>query len=212
VLYRNEGKYAEAETTLKSALEARRRAMGEEHRDTFSSMNALGLLYSIEGKFADAEPLLIDSASRAERVMGADNPDAQSNLSNLAELYRREGKLQSSEISYQKLLTARQRTYGPDNPFTANTLGALGEVEIQMRRFKEAAVVLRRATDFYTKHKVDVWRRYYTECLFGQSLIGTGKRAEGEAIQTAAFPKLLQRKDSIPPEYRGVLQQVKPPK
>ncbi len=210
VLYRNEGKYAEAEKTLKSALEARRRAMGEEHRDTLSSMNALGLLYSIEGKFANSELLLVDSQARSERVLGLDNPDAQSNLNNLAELYRREGKLKLSEAAYQKLLAARLRTYGPDNPFTANTLGLLGEVEIQLHKFNQATAVLRSATDFYIKHKVAAWRRYYTECLLGQSLIGQGKRAEGAAMQSAAYQKLLERKDSIQLEYRSVLEQVKP--
>ena len=209
VLYRNEGKYSEAEPVLRSVLEARRHAMGEQHRDTLASMNGLGLLYLMEGKYTDAEPLLTHAAETAVHVLGEDNPDTQSCLNNLAELYRREGKLTRSEAAYERLLQARQRTYGKDSPFTANTLGALGEVKLQRGAFAEAGALLRGAVEYYQKHGIESWRRYYTECLLGASLIGLGKRAEGEALLASATPSLLQRKDSIPAEYLHILDQVR---
>ncbi|HUA86374.1 MAG TPA: serine/threonine-protein kinase [Bryobacteraceae bacterium] len=208
VLYRNEGKYAEAEAMLKQALEGRRRVMGAEHRDTLASMNGLGLLYSIEGKFADAEPLLTAGAETSNRVLGSDNPDAQSCVNNLAELYRRENKSKLAESAYAHLLEARRRTYGADSPFTANTLGALGEVKIQLGKFVEAAPLLRAASDFYQKHRVNTWRRYYVDCLLGESLARSGRSAEGAALVASGYRKLLERKDSIPLENRGVLGQV----
>ncbi len=209
VLYRNEGKYAEAEPALRSVLEARRRAMGEQHRDTLASMNGLGLLYLTEGKYTDAEPLLTHAVETATRVLGEDNPDTQSCLNNLAELYRREGKLTQSEAALERLLKERQRTYGPDNPFTANTLGALGEVKLGRKAFAEASGLLRGAVEYYRKHNVDTWRRSYTECMLGASLTGLGRNAEGETLLASASAKLLQRKDSIPPDYRPILDQVR---
>ena len=209
VLYRTEGKYAEAEPVLRSVLEARRRAMGEQHRDTLASMNGLGLLWLMEGRYADAEPLLRNAVETATRVLGDDNPDTQSCLNNLAELFRREGKLTQSEAAYERLLQARQRTYGKDNSFTANTLGALGEVKLQQGSFAEADTMLRGAAEHYRKHGVDTWRRYYTECLLGASLIGLGRYREGDALLASASQNLLQRKDSIPAEYRQILDQVR---
>ena len=209
VLYRTEGKYAEAEPVLRSVLEARRRSMGEQHRDTLASMNGLGLLYLMEGNYADAEPLLSHAGETATRVLGDDNPDTQSCLNNLAELFRREGKLTQSEAAYERLLQARQRTYGKDNVFTANTLGALGEVKLEQGSFAEADTLLRGAMEHYRKHGVDTWRRYYTECLLGASLIGLGRYREGEALLASASQNLLQRKDSIPAEYRPILDQVR---
>ncbi len=208
VLYRNEGKYPDAEAVLKPALEGRRRAMGEQHRDTLASMNGLGLLYSIEGRYAEAEPLLTYAAETAGRVLGDDNPDAQSCLNNLADLYRRENQLKSSEAAYARLLEARRRTYGSDNPFTANTLGAFGEVELQLGKFGEANTALRGAADFYHDHRVDTWRRYYVEALLGASLARSGRSAEGAAMLSTGYQNLLQRKKSIPLEYRPVLDQV----
>jgi serine/threonine protein kinase len=209
VLYRNEGKYSEAETALRSVLEARRHAMGEQHRDTLASMNGLGLLYLIEGKFTEAEPLLTRAVETASRLLGEDNPDTQSCLNNLAELYRREGKLPQSDAVFERLLKARQRTYGADSPFTAGTLGALGEVKLQRGAFAEANALLRGAVEHYRKHGVDTWKRYYTECLLGASLIGLGRLQEGKALLASANPGLLQRKDSIPVEYRPVLDEVR---
>jgi serine/threonine protein kinase len=209
VLYRNEGKYSEAEPVLRSVLEARRRAMGELHRDTLASMSGLGLLYLMEGKFADAELLLTRAVETATRVLGEDNPDTQSSLNNLAELYRREGKLTQSEAAYERLLKARQSTFGQDNPFTAGTLGALGEVKLQQGSIVEAYTLLRGAVEHYRKHGVDTWRRYYAECLLGSSLIGLGRYREGEALVASASQLLMQRKDSIPAEYRQILDQVR---
>jgi len=209
VLYRNEGKYAEAEPVLQAALDARRHVMGAEHRDTLASMNGLGLLYTMEGKFGEAEALLIPCVATSTRVLGEDNPDAQSALNNLADLYRRENKLAPAEAAYSRLLKERQRTYGPDNPFTAATLAGLGEVEFERRAFSEADVPLRGAVDFYRKHKVETWRRYYAECLLGASLADSGKAAEGRALLAEAGGKLLDRKSSIPPDSRTILEDVR---
>jgi len=174
-----------------------------------ASMNGLGLLYLIEGKFTEAEPLLTRAVETASRLLGEDNPDTQSCLNNLAELYRREGKLPQSDAVFERLLKARQRTYGADSPFTAGTLGALGEVKLQRGAFAEANALLRGAVEHYRKHGVDTWKRYYTECLLGASLIGLGRLQEGKALLASANPGLLQRKDSIPVEYRPVLDEVR---
>jgi len=209
VLYRNQGKYKEAEPVFQQVLEARRRVMGDDHRDTAASMNGLGLLYSIEGRYGEAEPLLTQSVEISSRVLGKDNPDTQSSLNNLAELYRREENWKQSEARYQQLLQARLRTYGPDNPFTANTQGGLGEVRLQLGRFAEAAGLLKAADDFYRKHGIQTWRRYYVECLWGASLAAQGRRAEAKPLITAGYDQLIKRKDTIPPESRRILDEAR---
>jgi hypothetical protein len=106
-------------------------------------------------------------------------------------------------------LQARRRTYGQDNPFTANTLCALGEVKLQQGDFAGASALLRVAVEHYRRRGVDTWRRYYTECLLGASLTGLGSSAEGRALLAAASPCLLQHKDTIPPDYRLILDEVR---
>lgn len=54
-LYRNQGKYTQAEPLFAKVLEIRRRVLGEGHPDTLTTRRSLGLLYQREGKYAEAE-------------------------------------------------------------------------------------------------------------------------------------------------------------
>jgi tetratricopeptide (TPR) repeat protein len=57
VLYRAQGKYAQAEPLYKRALAIREQQLGEMHPSTATSLNNLALLYTEQGKYAEAEPL-----------------------------------------------------------------------------------------------------------------------------------------------------------
>ena len=55
--YQRRGNYALAETYAEQALAGRRRAGGEEHRESMASAAVLALAYVSQGKFAQSEPL-----------------------------------------------------------------------------------------------------------------------------------------------------------
>ena len=57
VLYRAQGKYAEAEPLYQRALAIYEQQLGQDHPDTASSLNNLAGLYKAQGKYAEAEPL-----------------------------------------------------------------------------------------------------------------------------------------------------------
>jgi tetratricopeptide (TPR) repeat protein len=207
-----EGKYSEAEPRLQAVLEARRHAVGEEHPDTLGSMTDLGLLYLYEGKYTDAEPLLTHAVETSTKVLGEDNPETQRCLGNLGRFYLRDGKLKPGRAALERLLKARERTYGPDSPFTVSTQALLGEVRFRQGAYSEANPLLRAAVEYYRRHAVGpsmTWRRCYAEWLLGASLTGPGRNAEGEAMQASAGPKLLQLSESIPSDYRPILDDVR---
>jgi len=86
---------------------------------------------------------------------------------------------------------------------------ALMLVKLQRGGFAEAVTPLRRAVDFYRREGVGNWRRYYTEYLLGASLASSGKYTEGQDLLVSAKQSLVSYKDSIPPEYRRILDQVR---
>jgi hypothetical protein len=58
VLYRDEGKYAQAESLFTKVVEVRGRVLGADHASRLDSMNDLALLYLYEGKYVQAEAVL----------------------------------------------------------------------------------------------------------------------------------------------------------
>jgi len=204
-LYRSEGKYAEAETLLKATLEARRRVVGQEHRDTLASGNALGFVYVAEGKFDEAEPLLTSVVEANRRTLGDKNPDTLNSLNSLAELYRRQNKLTQAEALFQSMLEAHRGA----PQLARSDLLSLARVKLQQGAYAQAAVFSRQGLDNYQKSNSDTWARYYAECLLGASLAGLGKHAEAEPLLTDGNRNLLQRQNSIPADFRPILDEVK---
>jgi hypothetical protein len=49
-MYRDQGRWKEAESLEMQVVEARKRVQGEEHPDTLTSVNNLALTYSNEGR------------------------------------------------------------------------------------------------------------------------------------------------------------------
>ena len=87
---------------------------------------------------------------------------------------------------------------------------SLGEIKLERRAYADAEPLLRKAVEGYRKANATTWSRYYAECLLGASLAGLGRRSEGEPLLTAGYQNLLQRRDSIPFEYRSILDQSPP--
>jgi tetratricopeptide (TPR) repeat protein len=57
LLYRNQGRYADAEPLYKRSLAIREKALGPDHPDVAQSLNNLAGLYDSQGRYAEAEPL-----------------------------------------------------------------------------------------------------------------------------------------------------------
>ena len=101
-----QGKYSDAESVAKEALQLAEVAFGPEHPAVAQSLSNLALLYQAQGKYAEAEPLYRRSLAIREKVLGPEHPDVAQSLNNLAELYRAQGKYAEAE----PLLLARCST------------------------------------------------------------------------------------------------------
>jgi Tetratricopeptide repeat len=56
LLYRVQGRYADAEPLYKRALAIGEKALGPDHPAVAIRLNNLALLYCVQGRYADAEP------------------------------------------------------------------------------------------------------------------------------------------------------------
>ena len=74
-VYKEQGKYAEAEALYKRALAIREKALGADHPDVAETLYNLAVVYRPQGKYADAEALYKRALAIREKALGPDHPD-----------------------------------------------------------------------------------------------------------------------------------------
>ena len=84
IVYRDQGKYSEAEGLYKRALVIREKALGASHPDVAQTLNNLAIVYRDQGKYGEAEGLLKRALAIREQALGANHPDVAQTLNNLA--------------------------------------------------------------------------------------------------------------------------------
>jgi tetratricopeptide (TPR) repeat protein len=92
VVYKEQGRHAEAEALYKRALAISEKALGPDHPEVAESLNNLAELYGAQGRYADAEPLYKRALAIREKALGPDHPEVAESLNDLAELYRAQGR------------------------------------------------------------------------------------------------------------------------
>ena len=73
LLYKDQGRYVEAESLCKRSLAIREKALGPDHPDVALSLNKLAALYFSWGRYAEAEPLYERSLTLWEKIRGPDH-------------------------------------------------------------------------------------------------------------------------------------------
>jgi tetratricopeptide (TPR) repeat protein len=73
-VYKDQGRYAEAEQLLKRALAIDEKAVGPEHLSVAIGLNNLSALYDDQGRYAAAEPLYRRALAISEKALGPDHP------------------------------------------------------------------------------------------------------------------------------------------
>jgi serine/threonine protein kinase/tetratricopeptide (TPR) repeat protein len=149
------GLYPEAAEQFQRAVELRRNALGENHRETLMAMNDLGDAYSNQGKFMEAESLLTHVVDVGRRVVGEEDSLTANALNNLALVYSREGKPEQAEPLYIRSLELMRRVLGKEHLDTVTTLNNLGMLYVRQRRPAEAEPRLVEA--------LSIWRRVLGE-------------------------------------------------
>ena len=124
-LYRNVGRYADAEPLQKKALAILEKAFGPDHPTFAQAMNNLAELFREQGRYADAEPLYKRALATWERAFGPDHPDVAQSLNNLAALYADNGRHSDAEPLYKRSLAIREKLFGPTHPDVAQSLNNL---------------------------------------------------------------------------------------
>jgi len=145
--YREWGLLDAAYPLLERALTTRRRILGDDHPDTLSSLDAMGLLLHFQGKFADAEQYLREALEKRQRVLGPEHRDTLTTMSELGALLPNRGKLPEAEQLLREALESLRREFGADDSDTMIALYNLGFVLRQQGKLADAERLFREALE-----------------------------------------------------------------
>ncbi len=145
VVYRAQGKYADAEGLYKRALTIKEKALGAGHPSVALTLNNLANLYDVQGKYADAESLHKRALAIREKALGGRNPDVAQSLSNLAGVYKEQGKYADAEGLFKRAVAIYEKALGKDHAQVANSLIGLAAVYDKQGKYADAEGLFKRA-------------------------------------------------------------------
>jgi tetratricopeptide (TPR) repeat protein len=151
LLYKTQGKYAEAEPLYLRSLTIREKQLGADHPSVATSLNNLAVLYDSQGRYAEAEPLYLRSLSIDEKVYGEDHLEAATDLNNLAGLYCTQGRYTEAEPLYLRSLSIDEKVYGAEHPEIATDLNNLAGLYYSQGRYTEAETLYLRSLSIREK-------------------------------------------------------------
>ncbi len=108
MLYKSQGRYAEAEPLYKRALSIREKALGLEHPDVAQSLNT-------RGRHAEDDPLHKCSLAIGEKALGPKHPDVATSLENYASLLRQTGRSAEAQEMEARAKAIRAK-HAEENP------------------------------------------------------------------------------------------------
>ena len=120
-VYRDQGRFDEAETLLRRSLALRRSAAPPDGYAVARATMNLAELYRDQGKREEAEPLYVEALAAARTALGSGHPELFEFLNQLAVLRRDQQAFAKAEPLLREALALAERGFGPDAPRVAQS-------------------------------------------------------------------------------------------
>jgi tetratricopeptide (TPR) repeat protein len=138
LIYKNLGRWKEAEDLEVQVMETNLRVLGEEHQDTLISMNNLAVTFWTQGRLKEAEELSTKVVKTRKRVLGTDHPHTLNSMGNLAIVFRRQGRWQEAKDLSIQVIETEKRVLGAEHPSTLIDMSNLATIFYDQGQLKEA--------------------------------------------------------------------------
>ncbi|PYH89127.1 TPR-like protein, partial [Aspergillus ellipticus CBS 707.79] len=122
-----QGKYEEALSFLRAALEGSTKKLGDDHVSTISASIALAGTYGLLQKNELAMQLYEPAVSRLEKALGGDHFKTLAATGDMASCLSEMGQHEAALELLQKVHLLQQKRLGEHHPLTLNTLHQIGE-------------------------------------------------------------------------------------
>ncbi|MCP4247420.1 MAG: tetratricopeptide repeat protein [bacterium] len=160
--YQGLGVYTEADLHLRTALQIRRRILGDEHPQTLGSLHALGVMLQRARKPDESESLLRQAVEIRRRVLGGEHSDTLWSMCELGCVLGNQSKIVEAEKLLRSTIDTSRRVLGDEDGCTLWSMGQLAYILWNQGEFTEAETLLREALQTYRRvfgeeHTNTVW-------------------------------------------------------
>ncbi|MCI0388418.1 MAG: tetratricopeptide repeat protein [Acidobacteria bacterium] len=164
VLYKDFGKYQEAEALFKRVLEMQGRMLGKEHPDFAKSLDDLGLLYEKLGDYRASEAFCGQAFEIRRVIFGERHPDFVESLKSLASIQYRKGDYATAAKLYMQAMRIWGEIAGQTNLGYALFLNNLALQYQELGNFATAEELYKQAIEI-TRNAVGERHPSYATCL-----------------------------------------------
>jgi eukaryotic-like serine/threonine-protein kinase len=132
------GMHTESFTAFQRALSLRRESLGNNHRETLSSMNSLAMAYYDAGRFDTAISMLETTLERRRNTLGDDHVDTIETSNDLSVAYWKAGQAAKAVPLYESTLIKVRRTLGEDHEDTLTIMDNLAVAYVEAGQHEKA--------------------------------------------------------------------------
>ncbi|KAG8748554.1 hypothetical protein FRC10_003688 [Ceratobasidium sp. 414] len=137
-IYRNQGRWEEAEELGRKVVEVSKRVLGNEHSNTTTRIGNLACTLWKRGKWQEAEALDREVIEIKTRIKGKEHIETLTGMANLATALWSQGQWHEAEILHQDVLELSKRTRGNEHPYTLKCMHNLASAYWSQKKWREA--------------------------------------------------------------------------
>jgi tetratricopeptide (TPR) repeat protein len=144
-MYREQGKFAEAERLTRGSLKNAELASGAGGLEAGRVRSRLGIITLQAGRAADAITELEQALTIERAWLGDEHPEVGQVLQNLAAAYLAANRFDDAEAAYRSGIRIMSQNLGPEHSFVTGAINNLSAVFVEQQRWNEALPVLQQA-------------------------------------------------------------------
>jgi serine/threonine-protein kinase len=189
------GRYAEAETLFREALEERIAAIGERAYWSLITREYLADLLHTRGRYAEARAEFERSLAGALATIGESDPLTATMQRYLGDVARDSGRFDEADAMYARALATQLPAHGERHPNTAGTRLSRGRLRLEQGRYAEAAAEIEPTFATYRQMAGEktpataYWERVLAELEEARGEFATA-RARLQRIEESIRPQL----------------------
>ncbi len=191
-LLQDQGRYQEAESYFRQALEAKRRLLGPNHPSLGRAANNLALLLMEQQQYDEAEPLLEEALAVSRKCFGEEHLFVAFTLANVGRLHLGRLELDRAEEAYRESVSIRRKVVESSSPHVARGLKHLAEVQLLRGDPMGAEASIRETLEILRQNfSEEHWRIIDAEGVHGAILAARLRFEEAEPLLLHSYEMVL---------------------